>query len=63
MRLTSLSPTDWSGFSDGFRSTLDPFKPHGELPGDGFESIEGVTSRLDGDAGDVVPFEDRAVPV
>jgi hypothetical protein len=27
MRLTSLSPTDRFGFSDGFRSTLDPFKP------------------------------------
>ncbi len=33
-----LSPTVWAGFSDGFRSTLDPFKPapeplHDEMPG------------------------------
>jgi hypothetical protein len=28
-----LSPTDWSGFSDGFRSALDPFKPVPDLRG------------------------------
>jgi len=28
-----LSPTDWSGFSDGFRSALDPFKPAPDLHG------------------------------
>jgi hypothetical protein len=61
MGLTHLAPTDWSGFSDGFRSTVHSFGPSSEdvrdeAPG-AFDDI--APQRGSGDA----EREDQPVPV
>ena len=64
MGLTHLAPTDWSGFSDGFRSTVHPFGPSSEdvrdeAPG----TFDDIAPRLGGDGHDAAEREDQPVPV
>ena len=62
MGLTHLAPTDWSGFSDGFRSTVHPLGTSSEdvrdeAPG----TFDDIAPRR-GSGGDA-EREDQPVPV
>jgi hypothetical protein len=64
MGLTHLAPTDWSGFSDGFRSTVHSFKPpseevRDEAPG----TFDDIAPRGASGGHDAAEREDQPVPV
>jgi len=61
MGLTHLSPTDWSGFSDGFRSTVHSFKPPSEEVRD--EAPGTFDDVAPGGGSDAAEREDQPVPV
>jgi len=61
MGLTHLAPTDWSGFSDGFRSTVHSFKPPSEEVRD--EAPGTFDDIAPGGGSDAAEREDQPVPV